>query len=150
MFGLSRKTDYAVAALAHLAHARQPDAQPLSARALAAAEQMPHAMVGGLLKKLQRAGLVNSRRGVEGGYLLADPPRQITIGRLVRAIEGPHAVKLAACCSQPDAADPCQLLPKCPISHALQSVNDRLEAFLEQLTLADLMPSRHDSNGRDA
>lgn len=151
-FGLSRKAEYAVVALAHLAHRRRLEEGPrvMSARELAEAENLPLPVLSGLLKQLQRARLVASKRGVHGGYHLPVEPDQVRLASVIRAVEDGEPVHLARCCT-PDTGRPlasgeareameaCQIACTCPIRHAIQNLDRQLSDFLEALTLAELM-----------
>ena len=92
MLSLTKKTDYAVIAMCHLALAPQRVA---SAREIARSFGMPLSLLMNILKRLCVAGLVRSVRGAQGGYALARPAGQITLADLVVALEGP--VRLANC-----------------------------------------------------
>jgi Rrf2 family protein len=84
---ISAKVDYAMRALLELA---QRD-EPVTADALAQAQQIPTKFLGAILNDLRRAGLVRSRRGLEGGYRLARPAREISVADVMRATDGPLA-----------------------------------------------------------
>jgi len=83
---VSAKTDYALRALVVLAD-RAPDL--VKVEALSTAEGMPHKFVELILSELRRAGLVVSRRGSEGGFGLAVAAEQVTVGDVVRILDGP-------------------------------------------------------------
>ena len=82
------KADYAVRAAMELAGAGDG---PVSAEHLAEAQQIPVNFLENILLDLRRAGIVDSRRGAAGGYLLAKPADEIVIADVVRAVEGPLA-----------------------------------------------------------
>jgi Rrf2 family protein len=83
---MSAKTDYALRALLVLAeHAPAL----VKGEALSAAEDMPRKFVEIILSELRRAGIVVSRRGTDGGYGLALPPERITVGAVIRVLDGP-------------------------------------------------------------
>jgi Rrf2 family protein len=82
---LTRRGDYAIRAMLHLA---RTDAPALSAPALAAATQIPVRFVGQVMGDLVRAGLVNARIGRRGGYQLARPASDISLLQIVEAVEG--------------------------------------------------------------
>jgi Rrf2 family protein len=85
---ISAKTDYAVRALLALAE----HAPELVKVDVVVEEQgLPRKFVEAILGELRRAGLVRSQRGAEGGYALALPAREITIGAVMRAVDGPLA-----------------------------------------------------------
>jgi Rrf2 family protein len=85
---ISAKTDYALRALLLLAE-RAPDLVKLEV--LATAEDLPRKFVESILSELRRAGLVQARRGSDGGYGLAVPAEQISIGAVIRVVDGPLA-----------------------------------------------------------
>jgi len=176
MFGLSRKTEYAVMALARLAQSQYWDGwdgerreqgafsqgassqgaasqEAVSARQLAAEDDLPPALLSGVLKQLHHAGLVGSKRGVRGGYHLAVAPDRLRLADVIAAIEGPEPVRLTPCCEQQamheqgehehedSHEDGCPIMCRCPITGAVRRLNRRLSAFLQRLTLADLLES---------
>jgi len=144
MIAFTRKTDYALLALAALADAAsRPSPSPLSARQIAATYRLSHPLVMNVLKDLLHGGIVESTRGAKGGYALVRDPAGITVQEVLVAIEGQPA--LAACCGDEavtDAID-CEVSLRCPITHAVQRLNERIQSFLGEITLADLI---HQSN----
>jgi Rrf2 family protein len=93
---LSRSTVYALEAVLQLARSRT--GAPISSGDLAAASGMPVRYLLTILGKLTRNGILASRRGIDGGYVLARPPGEITLLELVEAVEGP----LTQLCGGPD------------------------------------------------
>ncbi|MFI7434195.1 Rrf2 family transcriptional regulator [Micromonospora haikouensis] len=85
---ISARGDYAVRAALSLATAYP---SLLSTQAIAAEQDMPRKFLEAVLADLRRAGLVRAQRGAEGGYTLARPPKEITIGAILRAVDGPLA-----------------------------------------------------------
>ncbi|HEX6392635.1 MAG TPA: Rrf2 family transcriptional regulator [Acidimicrobiales bacterium] len=81
------KVDYAMRALLELAIRDQPT----SAESLAEAQELPTKFLSAILNDLRRAGLISSRRGLDGGYRLARPAREISVADVMRAIDGPLA-----------------------------------------------------------
>ena len=86
---ISAKTDYALRALCLLATAGDTS---MKAQEIAAAQAIPRTFLDQILLDLRRAGMLESRRGPDGGHRLARPPFAITVADVVRAIEGPLAV----------------------------------------------------------
>ncbi len=86
---ISAKTDYALRAL--LAVAEQADGQPVSVERLAERQELPRKFLEAILADLRRGGLVSSHRGPRGGYTLARDAREITVGDVFRAVDGPLA-----------------------------------------------------------
>ena len=87
---ISAKTDYAVRAAAELA-ALQSTGSPIKAERLATAQSIPLNFLENILSELRHAGIVQSRRGPEGGYMLARPAADISVADVIRAIDGPLA-----------------------------------------------------------
>ncbi|TDC66270.1 Rrf2 family transcriptional regulator [Micromonospora sp. KC207] len=85
---ISARGDYAVRAALSLATAYP---SLLSTQSIAAEQDMPRKFLEAVLADLRRAGLVRAQRGAEGGYTLARPPKEITIGAILRAVDGPLA-----------------------------------------------------------
>lgn len=85
---ISAKTDYAVRALLSLAQ-RAPELVKVDV--VIAEQALPRKFVEAILGDLRRAGLVRSQRGAEGGYALARPATEITLGSVIRAVDGPLA-----------------------------------------------------------
>ncbi|MBV9594798.1 MAG: Rrf2 family transcriptional regulator [Actinobacteria bacterium] len=85
---ISAKTDYAVRALLGLAE-RAPELVKVDV--IIGEQHLPRKFVEAILGELRRAGLVRSQRGAEGGYALARPANEITLGAVIRAVDGPLA-----------------------------------------------------------
>jgi Rrf2 family protein len=85
---ISARGDYAVRAALSLA-AAYPSV--MSAHAVAEDQDMPRKFLEAVLADLRRSGIVRAQRGAEGGYTLARPPREITVGAILRAVDGPLA-----------------------------------------------------------
>ncbi len=141
MLGLTKKTDYALVALAFLAkHQGQVDEQAatVSARDIAEHHGLPLPVLMNVLKELAKARLVKSVRGAGGGYVLATSPQQISVLDVVTAMEGP--LRLARCVDDlPIVGQGCPHACKCGIQSAVHQLHDRLAGFFTSVTLADLL-----------
>ncbi|HEY8458608.1 MAG TPA: Rrf2 family transcriptional regulator [Actinopolymorphaceae bacterium] len=84
---ISARAEYAVRAMLALA----ASGDMMTAQALAADQDLPHKFLEAILSDLRRAGLVRSHRGAIGGYRLAAPADQVTVGDIIRAVDGPLA-----------------------------------------------------------
>jgi Rrf2 family protein len=136
---LSQKARYALRALIELARA-EPGAQ-LTASEIAARADAPRKFLEAILLELSRRGLIVSRRGKFGGYVLARPSEMISFAEAIRVIDGPLA--LAPCVSRMafrkchDCAD----LETCVLRGALLKARDATADVLEGYTLADAVRS---------
>lgn len=107
MIRLSTKGRYGVMAMFELS--RSYAKGPLSVRRIAELKGIPAAYLEQIMARLRREGLVESVRGRGGGYRLARPPKQITVGDIIRAVEGPIALSSCLVASIPlcDRIDRC-------------------------------------------
>ncbi len=128
---ISRKVDYAILSLVELTRM----GQGASARELAERHGLSKPFVANILKELCQAGLVESQRGVHGGYRLAKPPGEISVRALIAALDGEF--QFMACAAE-DAEHDCGLVASCPVREPLRRVHDRLLAVLADVSLADL------------
>jgi Rrf2 family protein len=85
---ISAKVDYAVRAAIELAAA---EGQPIKGEVIADAQGIPLKFLENILGELKHTGIVNSRRGAQGGYWLAKPADEVSLADIVRAVEGPLA-----------------------------------------------------------
>lgn len=140
MLSLTRKTDYALIALTHMA---QDPEGCCSAREIATRYRIPLPLLMNILKLLAKQGLAKSARGPRGGYTLSVSPADITLYDVIRAVEGP--VQLVQCVDHgPDVAGDssgpgCCLMSSCPVHSPIQLVHHRLVEFLTSVSLADVV-----------
>ncbi|WP_411037162.1 RrF2 family transcriptional regulator [Shinella sp. BYT-45] len=134
---ISQKSKYALRAL--LALARAQPGETLQIAAIAGREAVPKKFLEQILLDLKRAGLVDSRRGQKGGYLLARPPQSVSLGEVLRIIEGPF-MPLACVASDSDfpCAD-CSDERLCAVRHVLARVAAVSAEILNATTLADVL-----------
>lgn len=134
MLSFSRKTDYALVALAGLA-AMSPGGA--SAHELADRLRLPLPVLRNILKRLAQHGVVVSTQGSAGGYRLARSADCITLADVVQAVQGP--VRLALCCAPDQAAHErgheCRLEDSCRIKATVRTVHQRLMSFLGEVNL---------------
>ena len=131
MFRLSKLTDYAIVLLSYLMQSNQPR----TARELSDLAGLPHPTVSKVLKMLAKADLLISVRGQRGGYELALAPGEISVTRMISAIEGPLAITE---CSEHHPT-PCELEPSCPVSSNWKKISDKVASALDEMTLADMV-----------
>lgn len=132
---ISARADYAVRACLELAV--RADGEPVKAEAVSAAQDIPHKFLEGILGDLRRGGIVSSRRGGNGGYLLARAADTITVADVVRAVEGP-IVSVRG--ERPNAL--AYSGPAAPLLPLWVALRANVRKILEGVTLADLAHDR--------
>ena len=142
---LTRKADYALLAMVYLGRTSGRD-EVSSAREISAEYSIPLSVLMGILKTLQREGLIGSVRGPRGGYLLARPAESISLAEIISTIEGP--LRVTRCSELPEGAEhgSCERSPWCPVRGPVQLVQSKLDQFFREVTLADLV-ERSDRTG---
>lgn len=132
MLRLSKKTDYALIAVKHLAM-RQDAGASSSAREIAEAYAIPLELLAKILQRLVRAHLLQSVQGTRGGYRLARQPAAITVADVIQAVDGP--VTVTACSPQDHR---CDQFSKCSIRDPLWKIKTRILDTLTTVTVAEL------------
>ena len=132
MLTLTKKTDYALIAMAYLA---ERPGQFCSARQISREYSLPLPVLMNILKTLNHHKLVVSTRGSKGGYRMAGEPGQISLARLIDAVEGP--VRFVQCVDR--AEEDCCVSGGCPIRGPVLKLHAKLNEFLEAATLAELV-----------
>jgi Rrf2 family protein len=131
MLRLSKKADYALLALRHMAANRDRAAMP--ARELAEAYDIPLELLAKVLQTLVRARLLASHQGIRGGYGLGRAASTISVADVIQAVDGPLTV---TACSDTDHS--CDQYAKCSIRDPLWRLKDRIVAALAATSVADL------------
>src|SRR5215468_10748841 len=131
MLRLSKKSDYALIAMKHLA--LRGDRASSSAREIAALYDIPIELMAKVLQRLVRRGLLASHQGTRGGYELARRASQISVADVIQAIDGP--VTVTACSSEENQ---CEQFAKCNVRDPLWKVRERILSALGECTIAEL------------
>jgi len=131
MLRLSKKADYALMAMKHLA--LRTDRGSSSAREIAEQYDIPIELMAKVLQRLVRRGLLASHQGTRGGYQLTRLPSQISVADVIQAIDGP--VTVTACSTQDST---CEQYAKCNVRDPLWKVRERILAALADCTIAEL------------
>ena len=131
MLRLSKKADYALIAMKHLAI--RPDAASISAREIAEQYDIPIELMAKVLQRLARRGLLTSHQGTRGGYRLARPAGVISVADIIQAIDGPLTV--TACSTD---AENCDQYNKCSVRDPLWRIKDRILSALATCSLQEI------------
>src|SRR5215216_164527 len=131
MLRLSKKADYALMAMKHLAQKR--DVSSTSAREIAEQYDIPIELMAKVLQRLVRMRLLASTQGTRGGYMLGRPPNAISVADVIEAIDGPFTV--TACSTE---KNDCEQFNKCSIRDPLWQIRERIAAALGTVTIAEM------------
>jgi len=132
MLRLSKKTDYALMAMKHLAS--DPRRRAASAREIAELYDIPIELMAKVLTRLVRSGLLVSHQGVQGGYELAQPPAAISVAAVLEAIDGPLTM---TACTHGDHE--CDQFSKCNVRDPLRRIRDRIAAILAECSILEIV-----------
>ena len=132
MLRLTKQADYAIILLIRLAEEGKDTA--MSARDLAEGVHLPAPIVSKVLKQLTREGLLESLRGVHGGYRLTRPAAEISLAEIITAVEGPIA--LTECTSSEDPA--CGINALCSVRLKWERINGLIRGSLEGVSLEEM------------
>ncbi|WP_419808078.1 RrF2 family transcriptional regulator [Sphingomonas sp.] len=133
---LTQRSRYAMRAMLYLAEA-PAGGPPIPMTRIAAAATVPRKFLELILADLREAGLIHSHRGKMGGYCLSRPTHLISLGEVIRVIEGPLA--LVPCVSRTAyrSCGDCKDEANCAIRHAMMRVRDETARILDGTSLAD-------------
>jgi Rrf2 family protein len=132
---LSRRSEYGLRALVDLI--RHEGAGPISLGSLAQRNNLPPKFLEQIMAKLKSAGIVRTTLGAHGGYAMAEPPSAVSVGRVIRLLDGALAplpcvsLRFYGRCSCPDEAT-------CALRDIMLDVRDNILAVLDRETLAEL------------
>jgi Rrf2 family protein len=131
MLRLSKKADYALIAMKHLAV--RPDAASASAREIAEEYNIPIELMAKVLQRLVRRGLLVSHQGTRGGYRISRASSLISVADIIQAIDGPLTV--TACSTE---AENCGQYAKCNVRDPLWRIKDRILDALATCSLQEI------------
>ena len=146
---LTAKGKYGLKALAHLASLKP--GTMAQAVEIAEANNIPKKFLDAILGELRNAGIVYTKKGPGGGYMLARPANDIRVGQVVRTLDGPIA---PIACASRTAYQPCQdcdNVKRCSVRLAMMRVRDAMCQVLDGTTLADMLApndTRKSQSGR--
>ena len=139
MLKLSKKADYGLMALQHIASHPFDDvsrARVVNTKEIAEEYHIPAELLAKVLQTLAKSGIIESHNGPKGGYLLGKSPREITIAQVLESLEGPLGMMD---CSHEKDGDPCMQREHCNIRTPLLKIQSSIYQLLNSMTLQDMM-----------
>lgn len=140
MIKINKKTEYALMALKYMSTRKQ--AELTSAREICDKFKTPFDTTAKVLQLMNNQGLLNSTKGIKGGYSLALPLSQVTFSQLSQIIEGKNNL-LSFCQSSKGR---CDLYDNCNIVTPIDLLSKKVNDFLAELTLEELLLNEHGNN----
>ncbi len=134
---LQKKSKYAIRAL--LALARRPEQEPVLIADLATQERIPKKFLEFILLVLRNKGILQSKRGRGGGYFLGRKPEAISLGEVIRALDGPLAPVPCVSHTAYRKCDECEDELTCGIRSVMNDVRDATAAIFDRESLADIL-----------
>ena len=130
MLRFTKRADYGLMAIHYIAC--QPPEEAVSAKRIAEEFRIPGELLAKILQRLAKKKLIVSHNGPKGGYVLARPQDEITVGQVLRAIEGP--VRIVSCMTDDD----CPQFDRCNLRRPVQKIQASVSHLLDTMTLAQL------------
>ena len=131
MLRFTKRADYGLMAIHYIAV--QEDLGAVSAKRIAEEFAIPPELLAKILQRLARERLIVSQNGPRGGYVLARRPIEITVGQVVRALEGP--INIVECL---DEDSDCPQMARCNLRRPVQKIQAAISQLLDGMTLAEL------------
>lgn len=138
---LSQKSQYAVRAVFELA--KRHGTGPVTTAQVAEAQCIPVRFLENILSQLRQTGVVESVRGKEGGYRLSRAPRDLTVGEVLRVIQGPVA---EIACAEPVGGDTCPLRPGCVLLPMWEKAHRAMMDVYDETSLQDLVDQEREAD----
>ena len=135
---LSTKGRYGLRAMIDVAIFREQEAVSLSS--IAERQHISEGYLEQLMAKLKKAGLVTSTRGALGGYNLAKEPEEISVGDILRALEG--SLKAVECAGL-ESSESCQESEFCVTKYVWKRMNESITRTVDEMKLSDLVAERN-------
>jgi len=135
---LSSKARYGLKAMAALAR-RQGEQHHIPVDEIAEEEHIPVKFLEAILTQLKKSGLLVSRRGPAGGYLLAQPPSETSLANVIRILDGPFAPTPCSRTRNPVVCEGCTTLDTCQLRPFMREVRDVMAEVWERRTVQDLI-----------
>jgi Rrf2 family protein len=140
---LSTKGRYGVRAMFDLAMHSQEGAVTL--KSVAQREHISEKYLEHLFSSMKKAGLVHSVRGAQGGYRLGRPPEEITLGDIIRVLEGP--ISPTECVIEGAGGEDCERASECVMRLVWCKVKEQINGILDAVTLADICEEQRKMRG---
>ena len=131
MLRFTKRADYGLMAIHYIAV--NEAVGTVSAKRIAEEFRIPPELLAKILQRLAKEGLITSQNGPKGGYVLARRPAAITVGEVIRALEGP--IRIVECYEEEAA---CPQMERCNLRRPVQKIQSAITQMLDTMSLAEL------------
>lgn len=131
MLRFTKRADYGLMAIHYIAYHQAEGA--VRSKRIAEAFNIPHELLAKILQRLAKKGLIEAHAGPRGGYMLSQTPDKITVGQVIRALEGP--INIVSCLEDQD----CPQISRCNLRRPVHKIQASISYLLDTMTLAELM-----------
>jgi len=135
MFQLSKKVEYGLIAVRHMASGGV--GRTHTAKEIADAYHLPYELLAKVMQRLVKEGLIASFQGVNGGYALARNPNDIKVSEIINAIEGKQKVAVVSCEVAGD--QDCSIRSSCTIKDPLVKLQENINRVLDDLSITQMI-----------
>ena len=132
MLRFTKRADYGLMAIHYIA--TQEDHGTVSAKRIAEEFHIPAELLAKILQRLAKKRLITSQNGPKGGYVLARRPTEISVGDVVRALEGP--INIVSCL---EASSECPQMARCSLRRPVQKIQAAISQVLDTMSLSELV-----------
>src|SRR5213593_160039 len=131
MLRFTKRADYGLMAVHYIALNQEYGA--VSSKRIAEEFQIPAELLAKILQRLAKRGLIVSQNGPKGGYVLAHPPSETTVGQVIRALEGP--INIVSCL---ESSSDCPQMSSCTLRRPVLKLQAAITQILDTMSLAEL------------
>lgn len=135
MFKLSKKVEYGLIAIRHMAGGKT--GQIFTAKEIADKYQIPYELLAKVMQKLVKKGYISSYQGVNGGYTLARNPHDLKVSAIINAIEEKSSVTIIQC--EAETPENCIIHSTCTIKNPLMKLQTSINKVLDDLTIMEMI-----------
>ncbi len=134
MFKLSKKVEYGLIAVKHMAMVGLDS--PCSAKEISDKYKIPYDLLSKILQKLKKENILTSMQGTRGGYLLSQKPDKLSLATIFNAIEGSSYI---LDCGQHDDPESCSIYETCILSSPLKKIQKQINSYFNSTKLSEIV-----------
>jgi Rrf2 family protein len=135
MFQLSKKVEYALIAMRHMAISG--NGVIVTTKEIADRYQLPYDLLAKVMQTLARKGFISSYQGVRGGYIFRDDPRTVKVSAVINAIQGKDTLTIVQC--ESDSTGPCSIHSTCTIKTPLVKLQTSINSVLDEMSILEMV-----------